>query len=250
MNRLHLLVPLVTLLFTACTDKPAATKSPEAAFSSYTEAAQDHKNKSKADMEKMAPADLAIMKNSAESLAKRLPDPGIKIGEKAPDFNLPDAFGNKVKLSDLLKKGPVVLVFYRGAWCPFCNLHLHVLNKHLPEFERLGAQLVTITPQKPELSATQVKKSGYPFKVLSDLDNSAMKAYRLFYKMDDDLVKLYVKLGLDVAKFNGPGRYVLPVPGSFVIDKTGIVRARHATTDYTQRMEPAAIIKALEGLKG
>jgi len=137
-----------------------------------------------------------------------------------------------------------------GAWCPFCNLHLHVLNESLPEFKRLGAQLVTITPQKPDKSADQIKKSAYPFKVLSDLDSRVMKAYRLYYEMDAELVKVYNKLGLDIAKFNGPGRYELPVPGSFVIDQKGIVRARHAVTDYTQRMEPAAIVEALEALKG
>ena len=245
MNRLFPVLPLLVLLVTACSDKSAETGLP-----SFAEAAQKYKQESKAKMEKMAPEDLAVMKQAGESLAERLPDPGIKIGEKAPDFTLPDAFGKPVKLSGLLKDGPVVLVFYRGAWCPYCNMHLHVLNESLPEFKRLGAQLVTITPQKPDISADQIKKSAYPFKVLSDLDNSVMKGYRLYYELGDDLVKVYNKLGLDVAKFNGPGRYGLPVPGSFVIDQKGFVRARHATTDYTQRMEPAAIIKALEDLKG
>ncbi len=246
MNRLTYALPLIFLLFTACTDKPATNKPPVYTAPSYDNAAQSLKERSKADIAKMSPEDLATMAHAADSLDQRLPDPGLKIGEKAPDFNLPDAFGRKVKLYDLLKQGPVVLVFYRGAWCPFCNLHLHTLNKSLSEIERLGGQLVTITPQKPDMSAAQIKKSGYSFRVLSDLDNSAMKAYRLFYKMDADLIKLYKKLGLDVAIFNGPGRYVLPVPGSFVINQKGMIVARHATTDYTQRMEPATIIKALE----
>lgn len=250
MNRLFYLFPLFVLLVTACTDKPAPQEAPAVTLPSYAQAAQEYEEKSKAKMEKMAPEDLAIIKRAGESLAKRLPDPGIKLGEKAPDFTLPDAFGEKVTLSKLLKQGPVVLVFYRGAWCPFCNMHLHVLNESLPEFKRLGAQLVTITPQQPDMSADQIKKSGYPFKVLSDLDSSVMKAYRLYFEMDAELVKVYKKLGLDIAKFNGPERYVLPVPGSFVIDQKGIVRARHVVTDYTQRMEPAAIVKALEDLQG
>ena len=249
MNRSIYALPLIVLLFTACTDKTTANKPSVYIAPSYDNPAQSLKEKSKTDMAKMKPEERATMAHAADSLEQRLPDPGLKIGEKAPDFNLPDAFGIKVKLSVLLKQGPVVLVFYRGAWCPFCNLHLHTLNKSLSEIERLGGQLVTITPQKPDMSAAQIKKSNYSFRVLSDLDNSTMKAYRLFYKMDADLIKLYKKLGLDVAIFNGPGRYVLPVPGSFVIDQKGVIVARHASTDYTQRMEPAAIIKALEDLK-
>jgi peroxiredoxin len=124
-----------------------------------------------------------------------------------------------------------------------------VLNQSLPEFHRYGAQLVAITPQKPDKSAEQFRQKAYPFIVLSDLDNSVMQAYRLFYKVDPKLVNLYKnKFGLDLEEFNGPGRTVLPVPGTFVIDRQGIVRARHADTDYTKRMEPADIIQALKKL--
>ncbi len=249
MVRQTCLLPLFFLLLSACTDKPGTTHAPTYTAPSYDNAAQSLKEKTRADIAKMTPEQLATIAHAADSLDKRLPDPGLKVGEKAPDFNLPDAFGRKVKLYDLLEQGPVVLVFYRGAWCPFCNLHLHTLNKSLSEIERLDGQLVTVTPQKPDMSAAQIKKSNYSFRVLSDLDNSTMKAYRLFYKMDADLIKLYKKLGLDVAIFNGPGRYVLPVPGSFVINQEGIIVARHASTDYTQRMEPAAIIKALKDIK-
>lgn len=250
MYRLLSVLPLLLLLVSACTDKNAPQQTSMAKVPRYADAAQDYSEKSKEANKSMAPEDLAIMKKSAESLALRLPDPGVKSGETAPDFSLTDSRGKQVALSSLLKQGPVVLVFYRGAWCPYCNMHLRVLNGSLPEFNRLGAQLVAITPQKPDKSAHQLKKSGYPFMVLSDLDSSVMKAYRLYYEMDEALVNLYSKLGLDVAQFNGPGRYVLPVPGTFVIDSKGIVRARHATTDYTQRMEPADIVKILKQLKG
>jgi peroxiredoxin len=100
----------------------------------------------------------------------------------------------------------------------------------------------------PDKSAEQFKKDGNPFLVLSDLDSSVMQAYRLYYELDPELVKLYKKLGLNVEDFNGPGRNVLPVPGTFVLDQKGVVRARHADTDYTQRMEPTEIIEILEVL--
>ena len=240
----HYLIPLILFAVSSCSDK----QPPAADLPSYSQAAEAYQEKSKPEMAKMAPEDLATMQQAAESLAKQLPDPGLKLGETAPDFTLPDSTGRQVRLSALLKDGPVVLVFYRGAWCPFCNMHLHVLNESLPEFRRHGAQLVAVTPQKPDRSAKQLKEKGYPFVVLSDLDSSAMKAYRLLYQMGPKLVKLYKKFGIDVESFNGLGRNVLPVPGTFVIDQNGSVRARHADTDYTKRMEPAEIVKTLKEL--
>ena len=192
--------------------------------------------------------DLAIMKRTGEELASSMPDPGIKVGERAPNFTLSNAYGNDVSLYESLKEGPVVLVFYRGAWCPFCNMHLHILQQSIPFFEQYDARLITITPQTPDKSAAQIKKDGLPFEVLSDLDSSVMKAYHLYFELDDELVKVYLKHGLDIEAFNGPGRSVLPVPGTFVIDRDGVVVAMQADPDYTKRMEPQAIIEALQKL--
>jgi peroxiredoxin len=190
----------------------------------------------------------AVMARAKAALAKTLPDPGIKVGERAPDFTLPNAFGQRVNLYDELKKGPVVLVFYRGAWCPFCNMHLHALRESLPRFQALGAQLIAITPQTPDKSLEQFKAAPREFDVLSDLDSTAMRAYRLLFEVDPDLAAVYRKHGLDLIEYNGPGRNVLPAPGTFVIDRDGIVRAMQADTDYTKRMEPADVIRALEAL--
>jgi len=190
----------------------------------------------------------AVMALAKAALAKTLPDPGIKVGERAPDFTLPNAFGQPVNLYDELEKGPVVLVFYRGAWCPFCNMHLHALRESLPRFQALGAQLIAVTPQTPDKSLEQFKAAPRGFDVLSDLDSTAMRAYRLLFEVDPDLAAVYRKHGLDLIEYNGPGRNVLPAPGTFVIDRDGIVRAMQADTDYTKRMEPADILRALEAL--
>ncbi len=236
-------ISLITLLLAACSEKPSSTQ-----VASYSKAATKYLEKSKEAMKKMAPEDLAIMKKAGEDLARNMPNPGLNIGDKAPDFSLPDADGNTVSLSDTLKKGPVVLVFYRGAWCPFCNIHLAVLKQSLAEIKHNGGQLLAVTPQKPDKSAAQIRKAGYPFPVLSDLDSNVMKAYNLYFEMDPKLVSVYNKLNLDVAEYNGEERYVLPVPATFIIDQNGIIRAQHATTDYKQRMEPADIISELEKL--
>ena len=224
---------------------PAADELP-----SYNESLEQYMEASKKEKSPFSSGDMAVMEQAGQDLASSMPDPGIKVGQKAPDFVLNNAFGKPVSLKEKLSEGPVVLVFYRGAWCPFCNMHLHVLQKSLPEFERYGAQLVTITPQLPDKSVEQLTEKGYPFEVLSDLDSKVMKDYKLYFELPADLVEVYKKHGLDIEAFNGKDRNVLPIPGSFVIDSDGIVRAMHAETDYKKRMEPSAIIDALKKIQG
>lgn len=198
---------------------------------------------------KLTDHDLAVIKNAQTQIAEEVHDPGLQAGEHAPDFTLMNAFGKKITLSELLKDGPVVLTFYRGSWCPFCNLQLHALNQSLPLFQPYHATLVFITPQRPDKSKEQLKKEDYSFEILSDLDNMVMKAYRLFYTVPPDLVTLYKnKFQLDLAEYNGPDRYVLPVPGTFVIDTDGIIRAAYADLDYKKRMEPMTILNALKDI--
>jgi len=215
---------------------------------SYQESLNQFMQQSKSAKSPFSADDMAVMEKAAASLARSMPDPGIKLGDTAPNFSLRNAFGSSVSLQDELKKGPVVLVFYRGAWCPFCNLHLHALQKNLPQFKQLGAQLITVTPQTPDKSAEQIKKDGLPFEVLSDLKSQVMKDYQLYIELPDDLLAVYKKHGLDIEAYNGKGRAVIPVPGTFVINQQGIVVAKQAETDYKKRMEPADILKVLKKL--
>lgn len=192
----------------------------------------------------------AVMNKAAEDLAAALPKPGLDVGTRAPNFALPSALGETVRLSDQLTQGPVVLTFYRGAWCPYCNLQLRALKESQPHFEHYGARLIAVTPQTPDRSLEQYRKDAYPFQILSDLDDSVMKAYNLYFVVPESLRSVYIQdFNLDIAAYNGNGRYGLPVPGTFVIDQQGIIRAVFADTDYTKRMEPAAIIEALAGIE-
>jgi peroxiredoxin len=190
------------------------------------------------------------MAEAQEELEAQMPDPGLKIGETAPDFSLPNAHNKPIRLSDVLKQGPVVLTFYRGAWCPYCNLQLRALKESMPEMQSLGANLIAVTPQTPDVSLKQVEEGKFPFEILSDLDNSVMKNYKLYFELPQDLNELYLeRFRFDLADYNGEGRYVLPVPGTYVIDSKGVVRAAYASVDYKKRMEPADIIAALKSLK-
>lgn len=211
---------------------------------SYQDSFDKFMQKRHASPAKYSKEEQKIMQNATLSLEKSLPNPGIHVGEKAPLFTLKNAFGKEVSLQTELKKGPIVLVFYRGAWCPFCNMYLHVLQENLETFKKYGAQLITVTPQTPNKSAQQIKKDGYPFEVLSDINNRVMKEYKLYFELPEEVLAIYKEHDLGI-ETNDDKPTALPVPGTFVIDTKGVVRAMQAQTDYTIRMEPEMIVDAL-----
>ncbi len=243
----RLIVPLAMLIFAA----PAAADSATGgALPSYQQALQTFQAERAAAAPKLDAADRAVMEQAAATLAEAMPDPGLPVGARAPDFTLPNAFGDEVRLAEILAQGPVVLTFYRGAWCPYCNLQLRTLQQALPQLEAHGARLIAVTPQVPDQSRKQLEADGYPFEILSDLDDQVMQAYDLYFEVPADLSAVYQnRLDLDLADYNGPGRYVLPVPATFVIDTDGVIRAAFADVDYRQRMEPTAIVSALAKLQ-
>ena len=192
-------------------------------------------------------ADKSIMVKAARDLDLAMPSPGLKAGESAPDFTCLNAFGARVTLSDQLKGGPVILAFYRGAWCPFCSIELNVLQRSLTHFKEYNASLIAITPQRPDKSKEQIEKAEYTFEVLSDLDNSVMKSYNLYFEVPPELHELYKnRFGFDITDYNGKDRLGLPVPGTFVIGQDGIILSAYAKTDYKMRMEPEDILEVLK----
>ncbi len=194
-------------------------------------------------------ADRAVMAAATEELAAAMSEPGLAVGDPAPAFALTNAKGETVRSEDLFADGPVVLTFYRGAWCPYCNLQLRGLSQSLAAIEQAGGRLVAITPQTPDKSLEQVQQDGYPFEILSDLDSSVMQAYGLYFEVPPELVDVYKRnFDLDLAEYNGEGRYVLPVPATYIIDRAGLVRFAYADTNYRERVEPAAILRALADL--
>jgi peroxiredoxin len=197
----------------------------------------------------VSPEDRAVMDQAGADLALSMPSPGLAVGEQAPGFSLTDARGETVTLEGLLAGGPVVLTFYRGTWCPYCNLQLRGLSQSLPAIEAAGGQLVAVTPQTPDKSLKQVRKDGFPFPILSDLDSSVMRAYGLYFEVPDALSDVYRRnFDLELAAYNGAGRDVLPVPATYVIDRDRVVHFAFADTNYRKRVEPEAIVAALKAL--
>jgi peroxiredoxin len=173
----------------------------------------------------------------------------IAAGEIVPDFTLPGATGETVNLHSRLNEGPVVLSFYRGGWCPFCNLELQALQALLPEIRSLGATLIGISPETPDNSMTSAEKHQLEFDVLSDLGNKTATDYGLLFTVYEEMRPLYLKWGLDVPAYNGDNSWELPVPATYVIDTNCVARAAHVDKDYTKRMEPEQILTALRNIK-
>jgi len=177
-------------------------------------------------------------------------DHALKVNDSAPDFSLPDAFGHEISLSTLLKTGPVVISFYRGEWCPFCNLELRALQQALPEINKLGANLIAISPEKPVNEIVLTEKNQLTFPVLSDFRNAVARQFGIVFRVGDEVQNLSrTVFRNDLALRNGEDTYELPVPATFVIDRTGIVGFAHVDVDYmTGRVEPEEVIAALEAI--
>jgi len=173
----------------------------------------------------------------------------IAIGQVAPDFELPDPKGNLQLLSDLLVNGPVVVTFYRGSWCPYCNLQLRALQARLSEIHMLGAQLVAISPQFPDGSMTKDDIADMGFTVLSDQDAKVASTYGVAWEVPEFLLKhMREDRKLDLEAINNGNGAVLPIPATFVISRDGVVTWRYVDIDYRTRAEPEDIIIALQKL--
>jgi len=172
----------------------------------------------------------------------------LKAGGQAPDFALPDVRGQVVQLVTLLEHGPVVVTFYRGEWCPYCNLTLRAYQAALPAITALGATLVAISPQTPDHSLTSAEKKGLTFPVLSDMGNRVARRYGLVFALSETARSIYTAIGSDVPAYNGDASWELPMPGTFVIAADGTVRLAFVDADATQRLEPSAILATLRGL--
>lgn len=170
------------------------------------------------------------------------------IGDVAPEFCLPNVRGGDTALSRLLENGPVVLSFYRGGWCPFCNLEFKALHDKLHEMQALNATLVGISPETQAVSQQTVQDHQLEFEVLSDVGNRVAREYGLVMVVDEEIRPYYEQWGIDIPSANGDETFELPVPATYVIDQAGVIRAAHVDKDYTRRMEPADIVAALKAL--
>jgi peroxiredoxin len=217
---------------------------------------QDRLNAFKADFEagkfplKPTSEQIAIMHRATEDLiATGQAQRALKAGDIAPDFALKDSDGNTVSSRDLLAKGPLVLSFYRGVWCPYCNLDLQALQAALPEIERRGANLVAVSPQTAPNSRKSQRDNKLAFPILSDVKSQLAEAFGIRFALQDYLVDLYKGFKNDLPTFNDDPSWVLPMPARYVIDTNGTIVYAEVNPDYTRRPDPSELLPVLDGLK-
>jgi peroxiredoxin len=182
---------------------------------------------------------------TAELIASGAGSRALKAGDTAPPFVLNDANGNAIAASKLLAQGPLVVSFYRGVWCPYCNMEVQALQEALGAFRALGAQLLAISPQNAVNSRKSMRDNALDFPILSDPGNETAAAFGLRVALPGYLIDLYKSLKNDLAAFNGDTSWTLQIPGRFVIGHDGIVRYAEVNPDYTHRPEPSDILPVL-----
>jgi peroxiredoxin len=181
-------------------------------------------------------------------MATGLAEKSINKNSAFPDFDLANANNESRTLHSFLSNGPLVVSFYRGAWCPYCNLEINALQKHLPDITAAGGQLVAISPQTPDKSIDQISHSQLSFEVLSDIGNQLAKNCGLVFTLPESLRPIYEAWEIDIPAHNGDDSFELPMPATYIIDTDGIIRFAFIDMDYTKRLEPNIIIEQLKSL--
>lgn len=199
--------------------------------------------------EKLSPETLQTMDQATLDLkATGIEDRALKVGQRMPDFELPNQHGESRRLTDLLGGSALVLNVYRGGWCPYCNLEMEALHDALPEIEARGARLVGLTPESPEKASDTAMRHDIAIDILSDAGNLVAQRLGLVFELPEALRSLYISFGIDLPAYNGDDSFCLPVPATYIIGHDGIVIFAFVNADYTRRLEPTEIITQLDSL--
>jgi len=187
----------------------------------------------------------AMHRATAELKASGQAERAMKTGDKAPPFSLKDAEGGVVSSSELLATGPLIVSFYRGVWCPYCNMELQALQSALPAYKKRGAQLVAISPQTQPNSRRSARENGLTYPILCDTRGEIGAAFGLKFSLPQYLAAFYQKAGIDLPRINDDPEWTLPMPARYVIAPSGIILYADVNPDYTRRPEPEALLPAL-----
>jgi peroxiredoxin len=248
----YTLLLLAIISLAACTSEPKDSKdtTTKKTMPADTTSLQDILNEKKEGFN--AQEDSIKKRVYAEGIQAiidaKITENALQVGSKAPDFMLKNAARSPVSLYDELENGPVVLMWYRGGWCPYCNLTLRAMEDMLPQFRAGGAQLLALTPESPDNSMTTVEKHKLSFEVLTDNDNAVAKAYGVVFQLTDE-VKAYYENGFGLSAYNGNDKGELPLGATYVIGTDGIITYAFLDADYRNRAEPIEVLNALTQTK-
>lgn len=169
----------------------------------------------------------------------------LQVGDQAPNFTLNNALGKPIALYDHLKNGKVILTWYRGGWCPYCNLTLHELQEELSNFKANGATLIALTPELPDQSMSTAEKNDLEFEVLSDVGNTIAKEYGIVFKLTDQVAEIYNE-AFDMNGYNGDESNELPLAATYIINQDGVIEYAFLDADYRNRAEPSDLTSFLK----
>jgi peroxiredoxin len=189
----------------------------------------------------------AIMERHIAELRNGIAKMAVKKGDRVPAIVLGNAQGKTVDVGVLARSGPVIISFYRGGWCPYCNLELRAFQQVLPDIKAAGASLVAISPEKPDDTLSTAEKNALTFEVLSDVGQKVGRAFGLVYEFSEELKSAYKGFGLDIPAKNGAvGEWALPISATYVIDRDGTIIYAHTDADYRDRADPRDILELLK----
>ena len=208
------------------------------------------KNITESFRQKAPPEAFAKMEAATTKLAEsKLGEQALQAGQQMPDFALPDATGKLVSSAALRASGPLLISFYRGHWCPYCNLELKALQAELDTIKSYGATLIAISPQTPDQSLTTQEKNELKFPVLSDEGNRVARQFGLVFTLDVSLRPIYQSFGIDIVAHNGDQSFELPVAATYLVAQDGAVIKSFINVDYRERLAPEKAINWLKEIK-
>ena len=196
-----------------------------------------------------AEASARVRKVNSDFQASFDPSATIQVGDALPEFRLKNATGKEVSSTELLDHGPLLITFYRGEWCPFCNLALAAMQKHLEDFKAKGVTLVAITPEIPDASLNTTEKHQLKFPVLSDVGNHYAKKLGITFQQPDSMRPVFKAMGHDLVAYNGDDSLVVPIPASLLVDQKGVVRNTFIDPEYSRRLEPSTALEWIDALQ-
>jgi peroxiredoxin len=185
----------------------------------------------------------------SDKLGTLAPNTGIPVGQKVPDAHGRDLDGKDVALSALYAKGPILLVFYRGGWCPYCNSEIHSLTTAFPEYQKRGVTPVAVSVDTPDQEAKLKATYTIPFPVLSDSDATMIEAFHVVNHVDDASLAKMKGFGVDLEKYSGKTHHEIAIPAFFLVDRTGVVRWAHSDPDFKTRPATAQLLGVIDAAK-
>jgi peroxiredoxin len=186
----------------------------------------------------------------AELIATGQAERALKVGDIAPTFKLVNAEGELVSSGQMLEQGPLVVTFYRGVWCPYCNIDLQAIEESIEEIRALGAQLVAVSMQTPENSLKSQRQNKLSYPILTDAGGKTADAFGIRWRLQDELIDVHKGFNIDLAVINGEPSWTLPMPARYVIGRDGKIAYAEVSPDYTKRPDPSELLPVLRALAG